>query len=159
MKIHNERLEGLPPQEVAPKAVPSKAAPPDGRDFEEMLARQLEREAGGAPAPPLAGLGSLNPLLLADQIEPDDAALLSGLAGQTEDLLGAWDQYAATLVSGETSAKSAWAMLAGLDARVQGLRAGIGKLGTQGQGLDAVLNELEVLAATEKFKFNRGDYQ
>jgi hypothetical protein len=157
MKIRNERLEGLMPQVSAPKAEPA-----DRKDFEDMLARQLGQEAGVVSTPdlPLAGLGGIDPMLLADQIESDDdAGLLSGLAGQTDDLLGDWEQYAATLGSGENGVKSAWAMLAGMDARVQGLRAEMGKLGTRAQGLGAVINELEVLTATEKFKFNRGDYQ
>ena len=156
MKIRNDRLEGLPAPEFAPKA-----ATADGRDFENMLAQQLAKEAGGVNTlhPPVPGLGKLDPMLLAAQIESDDAELLSGLVSQTDDLLGAWEQYAAALGSGEAGTKSAWAMLAGMDARVQGLRAGMDRLGAQGQGLGAVINELEVLAATETFKFNRGDYQ
>ena len=156
MKIRNERLEGLLPQEFAPKAIPA-----EGRDFENMLARQLEQKAGGVNAPdlPIAGLKGIDPLLLVDQVEPYEAGLLSGLVSQTDDLLDAWGQYVAILGSGEASAKSVWAMLTGMDARVQDLRAGMDKLGAQGQGLGAVINELEVLTATEKFKFNRGDYQ
>jgi hypothetical protein len=126
-----------------------------------MLARQIGQEADGVSTPNLhlAGLGGFDPLLLADQSEPDDAALFFSLANRTDDLLGAWERYVATLGSGETSAKSVWGMLAGMDARVQDLRAEMDKLGAQGQGLGVVINELEVLTATEKFKFNRGDYQ
>ena len=157
MKISNERLEGLLPQEFGPKAVPG-----SGRDFENVLALQLEQGTDGIspPNPPLAGPGGFAPLRLAEvETENDDAALISGLVSEADDLLGVWEQYVATLGSGEVSAKFAWGMLAGMDARVQSLRAEMDKLGGQGQGLGAVINELEVLAATEKFKFNRGDYQ
>ena len=159
MKIRNERLEGLLPQESVQRTVPT-----GGQGFEDMLARQLGQEAGGigASTSPIAGLGGINPLLIAGQVETEaseDAELLSGLANQTDDLLGAWEQYAATLGSGQDSVKSAWSMLTGMDARIQDLRAEAGKTGTRGEGLNAVLNELEVLTATEKFKFNRGDYQ
>ena len=160
MKIRNERLEGLLPQESVSKTVPA-----DGQGFENLLAQQLGQDIGGtgAASSHVAGLNGLNPMLLAGQIESDasdDAELFSGILNQTDDLLGAWEQYAKTLGSSDqVGGKSAWAMLAGMDAKIQGLRADMGKLGTQNSGLDAVINELDVLTTTEKFKFNRGDYQ
>jgi hypothetical protein len=50
-------------------------------------------------------------------------------------------------------------MLCGMEDQVGLLRDNLNKSGAGSEELEAVVNELEVLAATEKFKLNRGDYQ
>jgi len=151
MRIEN-RIEGLLPQEHAQKSATDRKA------FEDMLVQQLGQGQPGEVAN-LAGSG-LDALQILGGVNveaPEEDALLSGLLSQAEDLLGTWENYAKSLGAGQD--KAAWNLLSGLDVSIKGLRGEVGQLGARGQGLDAVLNELEVLAATEKFKFNRGDYQ
>ena len=86
-----------------------------------------------------------------------DASLLKTIAGQASGLLEAWDQYAASLSDGG-SQKNAWTQLLGMDDQVRALRGSLGGLGESNPALDNIVNELEIMAATEKFKLNRGDY-
>ena len=72
-------------------------------------------------------------------------------------LLEAWDQYAASLSDGG-SQKNAWTQLLGMDDQVRALRGSLGGLGESNPALENIVNELEIMAATEKFKLNRGDY-
>ena len=86
-----------------------------------------------------------------------DASLLKTIAGQASGLLEAWDQYAASLSDGG-SQKNAWTQLLGMDDQVRALRGSLGGLGESNPALENIVNELEIMAATEKFKLNRGDY-
>lgn len=89
--------------------------------------------------------------------EEGDASLLKTIAGQASGLLEAWDQYAAALSDGG-SQKNAWTQLLGMDDQVRALRGSLGGLGESNPALENIVNELEIMAATEKFKLNRGDY-
>ncbi len=152
MKIQNDRIEGFLPQEHTQKTTADRKA------FEEMLSQQLGQ--GQNTAPSISGMQNLDALMIMGGTGLEgtaEDAELAGLFTQAEELLGDWEAYAKTLGAGQD--KAAWSQLAGLDTRIQGLRGEVGQLGSRGEGLDAVLNELEVLTATEKFKFNRGDYQ
>lgn len=159
MKIRNDRLGGLFHQDSAVKTVPA-----DGQGFENLLTRQLGQDIDAeAPRPAVTGLNhGLEAMLFAAPAETqtsEDAGQLPDFLAQADTLLGAWDQYATDLASGQMSVKSAWGMLNGMDDRIRGLRGEMGKLGGQTGDLEAVINELEVLTVTEKFKLNRGDYQ
>ena len=56
------------------------------------------------------------------------------------------------------SLRQAYALLQGIDGQVASLKENTAGLRGQNPGLDTLVNNLEVLATTEKFKFNRGDY-
>ena len=89
--------------------------------------------------------------------EAGEASLLETITGQASGLLDSWDQYAQAL-SGGASQRSAWEMLAGMDKQTRALRDSLSGLPGGDADLESMLNELEVMSATEKFKFNRGDY-
>ena len=46
----------------------------------------------------------------------------------------------------------------GIDGQVSALKTNTAAVRGQNEGLDSLVNELDVMTATEKFKFNRGDY-
>jgi len=155
MKISSDRLEGLLPQEHIHKTAG------DGKAFEDLLAQQLGQGQASEAAVSSTGAKTIDPLLFVNSTDETQAsaeeAMLAGMFDQADGLLHDWEDYAKSLGSGQD--KAAWNLLTGLDSRIKDLRGDVGQLGARGNGLDAVLNELEVLTATEKFKFNRGDYQ
>ena len=69
------------------------------------------------------------------------------------------EQYAGQLAQGATpDLKSAYGLLRDLDGQIDGFKSRYPTAGQDMPELAAMLNELDVLAATEKFKLNRGDY-
>ena len=88
-----------------------------------------------------------------------DATGLDEAMAQLDGLLDNWDAYARELGQGASSGglRGAYSMLQGIDSSLRDLKQTMPNLSDH-EGLAAVVNELEVMAATEKFKFNRGDY-
>lgn len=164
MEIRSDYLESLLRQEQSPKTVSA------GREgFGELLSQEIGRAAGfaesGTPLPPGVGMG-VNPLIADPAVVMDtegradahaaDDLLLRSLTGQTAGLLDSWDSYVAALESGGT--KNAWGILSGMEQTLRSVREKLDGMQRPDAGLQAMVNELEVLNATEKFKFNRGDY-
>jgi ABC-type transporter Mla subunit MlaD len=79
-------------------------------------------------------------------------------AAKVDGLVDSMEQYAATLGNPSASLKDAYGQLEQLSRDVQQVREQLPDLGQNAPDLDAVVNEVEALAATEQFKFNRGDY-
>ncbi len=160
MKIHADQLNALLRQEQA-----AKKDAPDGSGFGAVFAGELgqvEARAQGAQLPPLGAQAGLISGLLLDSQESVTAAdptedIIRQSFQQASELLDSWDTYANALSSGN-DLKSVYPMLEGLEKRIQSLRQGSAPLAGKHAGLDSLINELEVLASTEKFKFNRGDY-
>ncbi|MCH5276624.1 MAG: hypothetical protein J1E80_02190 [Desulfovibrionaceae bacterium] len=168
MKI-NEELERVLGTEAF-RQQPRTVGGSGGDGFEDLLTRQLMQGEQKDNADLLRALG--DPLRLANMDvmtlgglnaaenpgDPDSALLESLTAGLAQGLDGL-DSYAAGL--GDPSSdglRRAWSALESLDGTIAGMRQDLGKLSQPNAELESMLNELEVLAATEKFKFNRGDY-
>ncbi|MGL1863004.1 MAG: hypothetical protein OCC46_10835 [Pseudodesulfovibrio sp.] len=151
MKIHPDQIEGVQPEQTQRK---NKAKVP-GQAFGDMLNQEVAKgdtpqaTAGIAP-PPI-----LNPLIAAEAAAPvQRVGAGATVAGQVENVLDKWDSYAATLAGPQGGLKSAYGALDEIANDVASIK---------GQpnidpGLQSIVNELETLAATEQFKFNRGDY-
>jgi hypothetical protein len=148
MKIQTNGLESLLQSEQK-KA--EKAGSPSGfaglLDQEVAKAEGSQANAVGAPLPPLTSQ------VLAPQgvesVSEESADPVAALDG----LLDKWENYAAGLGSGQ-SLKQSHGALADLEAETARVR----ELAQDDPGLSAVADELEVLAVTERTKFNRGDY-
>ena len=167
MNIRSDYLEALRRQEEQRVSKTGRnATDAFGKMFTEEMSLAGSSE-GSLPVPP-PGAGRLDPLLLGtldamDGATPasvatplDEQAVLQSLGEQTAGLLDNWEAYTQTLGSG--SGRDAWNLLAGMGEPLRQLRGELNQLGPNKAGLDAVVNELEVLTATETFKFNRGDY-
>lgn len=92
-------------------------------------------------------------------VNPDEDLLQEAFA-QASGTLDLWDSYVNALGkpgAGE-SLRDAYSLLQGIDSKVAELKQGTVGVRGQNPGFDSLLNELEVMTATEKFKFNRGDY-
>ncbi len=80
--------------------------------------------------------------------------------GQTSRALDMLDLYAQKLraPSNDGNLRDAYALLEGIEAQVSTLKANNKQTLEQNPDLADLVNELEILSTTEKFKFNRGDY-
>lgn len=168
MKIQNEHLEALLRQQGQPSGIRPAQAAHDGA-FEAALAQQLADggQGGAASAVPDQAAGAqqaamISQMLLASPAgtaDPMEDAMQSAFA-QASGTLDMWDSYVSALgASGqEGSLREAYALLQGIDGRVAELKAGAEGIRGRSTGLDALINELDVMTTTEKFKFNRGDY-
>ncbi|MGE4470242.1 MAG: flagellar assembly protein FliX [Desulfovibrio sp.] len=157
MKIHPDQIEGVRQSQQQQRADKAKQS---GAAFDELLGQEVAKSAGAAKAPgvtPPAPLSNLNPLLniqAVQNVQPADAAQA---AAKVEAALDGLDNYAAKLqeVAPDGSGlREAHAALQTMQGQVDGLKS----VADQQPGLRSVVNELEVLARTEQFKFNRGDY-
>ena len=167
MEINAQQLEALLRVQEQQAQTARKPAGQPGA-FDSLLAQQLSgQEAGVAdasPLPPGAQAVLYSQILLngasASEATDPDTAVFQAAFDQASGTLDKWDAYAKTLGSSATdgSLREAYALLEGIDSEVARLRQDTAGVRGKNQGLDSLLNELEVLTATEKFKFNRGDY-
>ncbi|MDR0239004.1 MAG: hypothetical protein LBI88_02085 [Deltaproteobacteria bacterium] len=163
MKIRMEELNALLQQEqTAPKA-PSK-----GEGFEALLAKELRQPGGGAqgtpPPPPGAQTGVINQMLLepSEQAKSDDPLedTLQLSLQQAAGLLDSLNAYVNALSAhgADGNLKAIYPLLEGLEQQMGVLKQEAAPFKEKNAGLAGLINELEVLTTTEKFKFNRGDY-
>lgn len=161
MEIGTQQLEALLHLQEQQAQLPRKnTAPVTG--FESLLNRQLNGLEQNGVQPPMVENANLYTHLLqndADRQEADpDLAVLQAAFDEASGTLDMWDTYTATLGTStkDTALRDAYSLLEGIDARVAQLRAN--PAAGRNAALDAILNELEIMSTTEKFKFNRGDY-
>lgn len=133
-------------------------------NFGEILAREMEsgqQAAKTAPPPLLAGMAGLTQAMAAQAVEQTTgvATERQAVMENVDSLLNQWEKYSDALASGgSTQLRQAYGTL-------ETIQDGVKKLKDEHPGLDghspelsSLVNELDVLAATEQIKFNRGDY-
>lgn len=173
MKIKNEQLEALLRQQEQSSGTIRKSGD-QGAGFEAALAEQLGLVGAGTSSTaggtlPVGGMQAsqasmISQMLLgatgqADEANPTEDVLQEAFS-QASGTLDMWDSYVSTLgdAGKNGSLRQAYALLQGIDGQVASLKENTAGLRGQNPGLDTLVNNLEVLATTEKFKFNRGDY-
>lgn len=167
MEIDTQQIEALLRQQEQQQASGARARTANS-SFDDILMQQMgaaQTGAGGAvPLPPgAARAGLISQLLLSDSGAPaaanaDEAVMQAAFEGAS-GALDLWDAYARAVDSGASSdLRQAYGLLADIDSQVSSLRQKASAARGLNPGLDSLLNELEVLTATEKVKFNRGDY-
>jgi hypothetical protein len=163
MKIRVEELNALLQQE---QAVPK--AQPKGEGFEALLAQELRQPGGDVqgplPPPPGAQAGVISRMLLepleqAEAVDPSEDAFQQSCQ-QASGLLDSVNAYVNALSTRGAGGnlKAIYPLLEGLEQQMGVLKQGATPLEAKHAGLAGLINELEVLTTTEKFKFNRGDY-
>ena len=168
MEINTEQLEALLRQQEQQATTARRQTGRSG-GFDAILAQQLggaeqANAAGGLLPPGAAQAGLISQMLLngaeQSQAADPDAEILQEAFTQASGTLDLWDSYAKTLGSSADggSLRDAYALLEGIDSQVAQLKQGTAGVRGKNPGLDSLLNELEVMAVTENFKFNRGDY-
>ena len=162
MKIRNEQLAPLQGQEARRKSQVE-----GEEDFASLLAEKLGSAQGIASAAPgAAGLTSLQgmPGIDLDGLaqNPEIAALLTErneVAQGVDNLLAGFESYTAELGRGSgADLRGAYASLQGMTGTIAGLRSAHPDMAAKHPQLADMVNELDALAVTETFKFNRGDY-
>ncbi len=167
MDIRTEQLESLLKQQEF-QAKKSSATKSEGAgDFAATLQQEVTlggAEDGVQTAPaPLGAQASLASQVLLANVE-DIAALEGGMStekayGYASDAMDKFESYANTLREpSQGNLRDAYNTLEDVASHVQTLKTQSGSLLEQNSNLASIINELEVLATTEKFKFNRGDY-
>jgi hypothetical protein len=155
MKIRPDQIEGIHPEQTQ-----RKPSTKPGQAFGEFLNQEVAKgstpTAAAAVPPPLI----VNPLLATGALDKVSRVDTTGpaVSGQVESILDKWDTYAATLQNPEAGLKEAYGTLDQIAADVAAIKADKPNLGSTHPDLQSIVDELDALAATERFKFNRGDY-
>lgn len=160
MKIHSD------PQIEALKQEQSKARQKTAQNgaFGDVLSQEVGRSAAqGGPSkagPPPGGPHAVNPLLRAEHVSPVGRTEKAEqeVMRSVENVLSRWENYAAHLGSPMGSMKTAYGELEAISGEVKRIKSEHPGLSENHPGLNDIVNELEVLSASEQFKFNRGDY-
>lgn len=156
MKIRPDQIEGMQPEQTQRRTTQSTPGQAFGEFLNQEVAKGGTSTAAAAVVPPLMA----NPMLATgalDQVQPVDETR-AAVAGQVESILDKWDSYAATLQTSGASLKNAYGTLDEIASGVEAIRADEPDLAATHPGLQSIVDELDAMAATERFKFNRGDY-
>ncbi len=157
MKISPEQIEALQQQQQQS----NKAKKVDGAAFGEFLNQEVQQGEAQktVTTPPVPGLQAMNPLLQVQQTAPVQSAQVSEgeFVGKVEELFGKLENYAQQLGS-EDGLKQAYSTLEGIQGGVESLKKDWPGVSSENPELGSIVSELEVMAATEQIKFNRGDY-
>lgn len=166
MEINTQQLEALFHLQEQQAQLPRKTQG-QAQGFESLLNSQLAQQAANTASPEAlavmdahAALGNvaLEPANGDSSVIDADEAAIQAAFDQAAGTLDLWDRYARTLGTSpaDTALREAWSLLEGIDTQVSQMRAN--PVANANEALKSILNDLEVLSATEKFKFNRGDY-
>ena len=158
MKISNEQLRAIQEQSVQRPKVQQ-------GDFTDLLARHLD---AGAQLPAAAPEGSSLPIggmtapvggMLEDSASTIGSPLFAEAATHMEGMFDTFDRYSSQLAANDPgSLKEAYSLLQDMNGRIAEFKERYPEAASQQPELASMLNELDVLATTETFKFNRGDY-
>ena len=161
MKIHPDQVKALDQEQVR-----GKSGKPAQEAFGEVLAKELQKGGSTAsnqgPAVKPPGSGALSNQILAAQSFPEgtgEKVPAGPLMENLESLLSEWENYAATLQSsGDKNLRPAFGVLEEIESGLKEIKDKWPTLTKDHPGLKSVVDELEVMAVTERIKFNRGDY-
>lgn len=173
MKVTNDQLEALLRQQSQTSST-SRTQSADGTSFEAALTEQLGLENAVATSALSTSTTSqtsqasqasmISQMLLGSTTQTEstntDEDVIQSAFDQASGTLDMWDSYVNALgSSGQSgSLRDAYSLLQGIDGQVSTLKTNTAAVRGQNEGLDSLVNELDVMTATEKFKFNRGDY-
>ena len=88
-----------------------------------------------------------------------DTDLLQSAFNSASGTLDLWDSYTKKLGSSDANnLRDVYSILENIDDHVNQLKTNAANLPTQNTELNSLVNELEIMATTERIKFNRGDY-
>lgn len=164
MKVNPEQIRALQEAEAAQKARQAKEG---DSSFGDLLAQEVANGAQGASdavsaASPLAPPLNANALLNIGAINAVGDTNEAGqqVMAKLEGILSEWENYAARLEApdGQVSLRGADDSLRDIESGVQDIREAWPGLHKDDPELNSVVDELEIMAVTERFKFNRGDY-
>lgn len=166
MKIRSNPLEALRQEEL------QRARQSSGTGtFDDMLAMESAKsETAGATqdSSQVAALATAPPLLDIEAVESATEAETADANPLTErtvmehldSVLDQLESYASSLKgdSEQGGLRNAYGVLENISSQVGQLKQSLPELPQENPALQSVVEELEILTVTERFKFNRGDY-
>jgi hypothetical protein len=155
MQIRPDQIEGIQPEKTQ-----RKTSTTTGQAFDDLLSQEVAKETTATSAAAVPPPMIVNPMLATGALEATQGVDETGTAvsGQVESILDQWDSYAAALGDPESGLKEAYGALEQLSSDVSSLRGDVPDLAETHPELSSIVDELDAMAATERFKFNRGDY-
>ncbi len=165
MDIRTEQLQALLKQQEFQTKKSSSTQNESGEGFAAVLEQAslggTENDVKATPTPPGAQASLVGQMLLVDaenisveQTMTNDAAYDSAAIAMDK-----WESYVNTLrTPREGNLRDAYNALEDVASHVQTLKQQSEPLLKQNDNLAGIVNELDILTTTEKFKFNRGDY-
>lgn len=165
MKIRNDHLEALRQEELQR----AKQSPKTGM-FADVLAKETATDDTGAAQAsssnkavaaaslPL-GVGraeAATGAAAAENNPPTERMVMDHL----DDVLTQWEAYASGLKggTGEGGLRDAYGMLDNISKQVGQIKQTLPGIPQGSPALQSMVDELEIMTVTERFKFNRGDY-
>lgn len=160
MKIRTDHLEALRLEELKRRATPSGTGM-----FEDVLAKESAKDGAATisssptavAAAPLAPLsGSVTGTEAAEPTTLTEREVMDHL----DLVLHKWEEYAQGLKADAPgqNLRQAYGALESISGEVGKLKQALPGLPVASTNLKSVVEELEILTVTERFKFNRGDY-
>ncbi len=157
-----DRLNGTVPAESV------KPTPSQGGNFQEIFSQTLSQTTQDSD--PLKNLAALNALQSATPAAPTaplseveklnaQVEVFKQVMAEVDTFFSGLEDYSQSLESQNTDdgLKSAWNALMGMDQTLKNAKSGLAAL-PHDEALAGIINEMDILATTEKFKFIRGDY-
>ncbi len=154
MEIRPDKIEGVrqDEQQSANRIKQPQQAFGDLLDA-EVTKTSDQTKAASTLTPPMA-----NPLLQTQAVSQvqEVESTTESTTNQVEGVLDKWDEYASQL--GSSDLKQAYGSLETISDSVSQIKEQNPDMAESDPGLNQVVNELDAMATTERFKFNRGDY-
>ncbi len=165
MDIRTEQLEALLKQQEFQAKKSTTATSEAGEGFattlEQVALGGAENDVKTAPTPPGAQASIVGQVLLVDaeNISVDGVMTDDAAYAEASGVMDKWESYVNTLRNPrEGNLRDAYNALEDVASHVQTLKQQSAPLLEQNTNLAGIVNELDILTTTEKFKFNRGDY-
>lgn len=161
MKVDLEHLEALQNQNAVKTGKSG-----DAGDFGAVLTQEVSRSSGqgAASADIYAAQMMYGPaqILAIEQMQAigQDPDSENDLMNAFENVLGKWENYSDYIkgAGGSNDLRQAFGILETISSDVNTLKTRAADMGPLPGQLQGVLDELDAMALTERFKFNRGDY-
>lgn len=143
----------------------STAVQPGQEGFSDIFARELAVSNQGADSSAVSSTAGLSTASLAGLMAvqkasktAETASSESAVMNSMDSLLTQWETYAGQLSGSAGGLKNADGVLSSITDGVKKLKEDNPTLSATHPGLSSMVDQLEVMAVTERIKFNRGDY-
>jgi hypothetical protein len=159
MKIQTDQI--TPVQQTGTVQKAKNAA---STSFGDILAQEVgasQPASQAASLPPLGAVAGLAQAMATQAVTKttDVSSERQTVMDNVDTVLNQWEKYSGQLAGGSaTQLRQAYGTLETIQAGVQKIKDDHPGLDAHSPQLSSLVNELDVMATTEKIKFNRGDY-
>jgi hypothetical protein len=152
MKITSDQLAALQLQQK------NAARNVSGEGFAQALAQELQSGSAvqaGAAAQPTGPVVRLDQALQAAMLtQPTEQTIMDKMSS----LLSKWENYSQIIGEANGDLREGYNLLADIRQDIREVKSDLAQNPGLGSSLESMVEELDILATTEEFKFNRGDY-